>query len=220
VLFIIIGATSSKGIPQTKVTPDPADIHTISPTHSAKDGDCIGPDGKRIHLSTKACEEFNNAWKHPPNQQAQQQEIPPTITPTKEHVTEQSADSDLQDLFTQMDIGGDGGTAYVSTEYGHIQAIRQNSWPDAFVDFGVKTMTFEFIRNIYLSKYPIQQAGMTINGPTGKYYRAFLGRTQAQALNAEDWKSYTPTPFYTWMKSVQTNINEPRENRTVIEEKL
>jgi hypothetical protein len=54
-------------------------------TKVEQEGDCIGPDGKRISLSSQACEEFNNAWKNPPqNQQAQQthQAVqPPTNTP-------------------------------------------------------------------------------------------------------------------------------------------
>lgn len=42
-------------------------------TKVEQEGNCIGPDGKRISLSSQACEEFKNAWKNPPqNQQAQQ----------------------------------------------------------------------------------------------------------------------------------------------------
>src|SRR5690554_1935287 len=33
---------------------------------------CIGPDGKKIRLTQKACEEFNNAWKNKPQEESAQ----------------------------------------------------------------------------------------------------------------------------------------------------
>lgn len=135
------------------------------------------------------------------------------------------------ELFKQMENVGSDKTAYVTTDTGHIQAVQQddgswvvvkiqNNWPEFAADFGVKSISYEFIRALYNSEYPIKQAGTTINGPEGKYYRAFLGSNQAMELTEEDWK-IGPSNFYKWLKSVSTSISEQdRSNRTIIEENI
>src|SRR5215208_6063504 len=42
---------------------------TNSTATKGQQGNCIGPDGKRISLSNTSCEEFNNAWKNKPQSQ-------------------------------------------------------------------------------------------------------------------------------------------------------
>ena len=150
----------------------------------------------------------------------------PTAVPT----SIEEVGKPLSNLFSQMKAGGDQtGTVYIETDDGNLQAIKQadgtwlvtkihNRWPEFFVSDSVKRMSYDFIRDIYNSGYSIKQAGVTINGSGGKYYRAFLGVNQSNT-NAE-WKEYGPTNFYNWMKSVETTIDEPRENRTVIEENI
>ena len=50
---------------------------------SASQGNCIGPDGKRIGLSPEGCEEFNNAWKNKQqNTSVSNNTIQPTSQPT------------------------------------------------------------------------------------------------------------------------------------------
>ncbi len=152
------------------------------------------------------------------------------VVATQAPMEAESSDSQLTDLFSQMDEGGDStGTAYVSGGDTTIQAIKQGDdtwvvtkiykgWPEAFADFGVKTMTYDFIREIYASKFSIKQAGMTINGSGGKFYRAFLGSNQASADS--EWKSYGPSNFYNWIKGIETSREEDRANATFIEENL
>jgi hypothetical protein len=167
------------------------------------------------------------------NTQTASNQTNPTQAPTAgtdEPSSDEAYDTALSDLFSQMEKGGDStGTAYVTIQDGNIQAMKQpdgtwlvtridNTFPELFAETGVKTMTYNFIKDIYSSKFPIKQAGMTINGTGGKYFRALLGANQASSN--KEWKSYGPTNFYKWMKSIETSVDEPRENRTVIDENL
>jgi hypothetical protein len=152
--------------------------------------------------------------------------VAPTLTPEPHTET----DAELQNLITQMNSGGDKtGSAYVKTDDGHMQALKQddgtwlvtriqNSWPEMFAETGVKSMSYAFIRDIYASGLPIKQAGMTIGSTNGNYYRVFLGANQANEKT--EWQSYGPTNFYKWVKSVETDVDQPRENRTIIEENI
>lgn len=59
---IMLGATESKQ-PVTK-----------------SEGSCVGPDGKRIQLSSEACKKFNDAWKNKPQESKQEDIITPKPT--------------------------------------------------------------------------------------------------------------------------------------------
>ncbi len=49
--------------------------------------ECIGPDGKKIGLSQKACEEFNNTWKNKPQGNKKEVINIPTVLPTNAQTT-------------------------------------------------------------------------------------------------------------------------------------
>lgn len=118
----------------------------------------------------------------------------------------------------------------VDTENGFIQATHQddgswiviqivNSWPEVMVDFSLKSIARNFIYEVYHSGYTIKQAGITINGPSHKYFRIFVGFNQVKNLSEDDWKYLLPTNFYNWVKQVETSREEPdRSSATFIEE--
>lgn len=160
----------------------------------------------------------------------------PTTTPTptvEPSPTPSEKDTYLKELFEKMVNVGPDRTAYVTTNNGHIQAIKQedgtwivtkivNNWPEIFAGTSVKNVALEFISAMYHSNYPVKQVGVTITSSesTGKYFRAFLGANQAKLLKEEDWKM-GPSNFYNWLKDVETSRNESdRANRTVVEDNL
>lgn len=115
-----------------------------------------------------------------------------------------------------------------------VQALKQedgywvvtaivNKWPELFGGNTVKLWAFNFISGVYHTEYPIKQAGITINSSKveGKYFTAFLGLNQAGSLTEDDWRAFSQTTFYNWLKSVQTGRDETdRANRTFIEENI
>jgi hypothetical protein len=62
----------------------PKTLGATTTAQPEQEGNCVGPDGKRLWLSEEKCRAFNDAWKNPqPNHlpQAAQAVQPPTNTP-------------------------------------------------------------------------------------------------------------------------------------------
>lgn len=164
----------------------------------------------------------------------------PTLTPTPTAAPAKTPKSniennDLRKLFNEIDNANPDDIIFsVETNSGHIQAHRDdesenrwivieimNRWPEIMVEFSLKSIARDFIYQVYHSGYKIKQAGITINGGSGKYYRVFLGTNQAKTLTEEDWKYLLPSNFYNWIKEVETSRNEEdRANATFLEENI
>jgi hypothetical protein len=68
---------------------------TLGQTDTSE-GNCVGPDGKRIQLRQQACEEFNNAWKNKPQETKQEIVSIPSIEPTTQNSNPQRTNSTIQ----------------------------------------------------------------------------------------------------------------------------
>lgn len=142
----------------------------------------------------------------------------PTPTPTPDH----------QEIFSKIAREEAGGeetmVSAIQQEDGEWVVVNVvNKWPELFAGTAVKLWALNFISGVYHSGYPIKQVGITVNSPKsiGKYFRAFLGKNQANTLTEDDWKSFSASPFYTWLKDVETSRDEPdRANRTFVEDNL
>ncbi|MFZ5366503.1 MAG: hypothetical protein ACOZBZ_04435 [Patescibacteria group bacterium] len=158
----------------------------------------------------------------------------PTLTPTIEPTpkpTEKPTPTptpDPQEIFSKIAREEAGGeetmVSAIQQEDGEWVVVNiVNKWPELFAGTTVKLWALNFISGVYHSGYPIKQAGITVNSPKsiGKYFRAFLGKNQANSLTEDDWKSFSASPFYTWLKDVETSRDEPdRANRTFVEDNL
>lgn len=157
-----------------------------------------------------------------------QNPLSPTPTSTPGAGTSPALSMTPEETFSEIAREKAGG------KYASVQALKQedgywvvtavvNSWPELFASNTVKLWAFNFISGVYHTDYPIKQAGITINSPIseGKFFRVFLGLNQSGVLTEDDWKAFSQSTFYDWLKSVQTNRNETdRANRTFLEENL
>lgn len=165
-----------------------------------------------------------------PSEPPTKTEAAPTIPPTSN-----LKNIDLKKLFSEIDNAKPDDIIFsVDTDSGHIQAHREdenenmwvvieimNRWPEVMVEFSLKNITRNFLYDVYHSEYNIKQAGITINGSSGRYYRVFLGFNQARTLTDEDWKYLMPSNFYEWIKEAETSRNEEdRANATFVEENI
>lgn len=153
----------------------------------------------------------------------------PTNTPTP---TLSKTDDYLNQLYGEMEKATlDDIIVLVDTDRGFIQATRHddggwwvvqimNWWPEFGANFAIKSITRNFIYQVYHSDKNIKQVGITIQSG-GKYSRAFVGANQAKKLKEDDWQYLQPTNFYNWIKEVETSREESdRANATFLEENL
>ncbi len=157
----------------------------------------------------------------------------PTLTPTNTPVPSPiKTDDYLNQLYGEMNKATSNDiTVSVDTDRGFIQATRQenegwwvvqimNWWPEFGAGFAIKSITRDFIYQVYHSDKNIKQVGITIQSG-GKYSRAFVGINQAKKLKEDDWQYLQATNFYNWIKEVETSREEPdRANATFLEENL
>lgn len=202
-IFIIFISNSSyqAGLKKEKQTALLALTPIASPTQSAKDGNCIGPDGKRLFLSTEECEKFNNAWKNP--QQPQQQAQQPTTTPTP---------SDPYAILSKIGREGAGDNSNVSifkNDDGSVDVIN-NIQLTPEVTWGIDAYTrkwiTEFLSKSYTSGLNIRYVLVTVSFlNTGQpATRVGLGLNLAKKYTDTEWKEFTPYDLCKWLGQIQT----------------
>jgi hypothetical protein len=208
------------------------------------EADCIGPDGKKIGLSQKDCEEFNKAWKDKqetvtisittvqpttvtptstPKPIVQSTKVP-TKTPTKKPEKKVEAKKTPEATFESIcnKYGGTNNCSYYKDEAGAWSVTQLIQAKEDFMLFSTsKQISRDFIFAVYATKLPMAHASITIT-MQGKYYRAGLGADMADTQSDSTWTSNDvgPTIFYDFLKSATNGSAGDGVNSTYVETNL
>lgn len=193
---------------------------------------CIGPDGKRIGLSPKACEEFNNAWRNKQlevsnsNNTTQPTTVASAKTPTPTKASEKKAEAKKTPEQTFESIcnkyGGTNNCSYYKDEVGAWSVTQLIQAKEDFMLFSTsKQISRDFIFAVYATKLPMAHASITITMP-GKYYRAGLGADMADTQPDSTWTSNDvgPSIFYDFLKASTNGSAGDELNSTYVETNL
>ena len=208
------------------------DAQKPKPQPMISQDNCIGPDGKRIGLSPKACEEFNNAWKNKQqdtsasNNATQPTTIASTKNPTLTKAPEKKAEAKKtpEDTFESIcnKYGGTNNCSYYKDEVGAWSVTQLIQAKEDFMLFSTsKQISRDFIFAVYATKLPMAHASITIT-MSGKYYRAGLGADIADTQPDSTWtsKDVGPTIFYDFLKSQTNGTAGDGLNSTYVETNL
>lgn len=168
-------------------------------------GNCIGPDGKRISLSTDECKKFNDAWKNP--QKAKQDQPTQIVAPRL---------SDPYEILSQIGKEGAGDNSSVSVFDNDDDTIDviNNIVLRPEIEFGLDAYTRKWVTDFFVKTYasdlPIRYVLVTVafTGTGRSAVRVGIGVNQAKNITKDEWKNTTPYDLCNWIKQVATGENK------------
>lgn len=170
------------------------------------EGNCTGPDGKKMWLNKEDCEKFNNAWKNSEVKQDNQGRQAPTSTPQP------------KDAFTVLseigkEVTDNSNISVFDNDDGTIDVIN-NIVLTPGIEWGLDAYTrrwvTDYLSKTYTSGLPIRYALITIafTGTDRDAVRVGLGVNQAENITQEQWKETNPYDLCNWIKRVSTGENQ------------